>query len=52
MAKAVIKFDKGTITLRSRKSKISFHKIPEPLYKVEKGIKNDVEPIAPTMTVN
>ncbi|GJY00856.1 zinc finger, CCHC-type containing protein [Tanacetum coccineum] len=28
-AKAVIKFDKGTITLRSRKSKISFHRIPE-----------------------
>ncbi|GJV11781.1 hypothetical protein Tco_1353322 [Tanacetum coccineum] len=26
--------------------------IPEPLYKVKKGIKNDVEPIAPTMTVN
>ncbi|GKA06981.1 zinc finger, CCHC-type containing protein [Tanacetum coccineum] len=32
-AKAVIKFDKGTITLRSRKSKISFHKIPESLGK-------------------
>ncbi|GJR13848.1 MAK10-like protein [Tanacetum coccineum] len=29
-AKAVIKFDKGTINLRSRKSKISFHRIPEP----------------------
>ncbi|GKC44096.1 zinc finger, CCHC-type containing protein [Tanacetum coccineum] len=28
-AKAVIKFDKGTVTLRSRKSKISFHRIPE-----------------------
>ncbi|GJY78506.1 zinc finger, CCHC-type containing protein [Tanacetum coccineum] len=28
-AKAVIKFDKGTITLRSGKSKISFHRIPE-----------------------
>ncbi|GJT70774.1 MAK10-like protein [Tanacetum coccineum] len=27
MAKAAIKFDKGTITLRSGKSKISFHKI-------------------------
>ncbi|GJV06347.1 reverse transcriptase domain-containing protein [Tanacetum coccineum] len=32
-AKAVIKFDKGTITLRSRKSKISFHMIPESLCK-------------------
>ncbi|GJS55608.1 MAK10-like protein [Tanacetum coccineum] len=51
-AKAVIKFDKGTITLRSRKNKISFHRIPESLCKVEKGIKNDIEPIAPTMTVN
>ncbi|GJY39513.1 MAK10-like protein [Tanacetum coccineum] len=51
-AKAVIKFDKGTITLRSGKSKISFHRIPESLCKVEKGIKNDIEPIAPTMTVN
>ncbi|GJX70360.1 reverse transcriptase domain-containing protein [Tanacetum coccineum] len=28
-AKAVIKFDKGTITLRSGKSKISFHRIHE-----------------------
>ncbi|GKD03333.1 reverse transcriptase domain-containing protein [Tanacetum coccineum] len=52
MAKAVIKFDKGTIALRSGKSKISFNRIPESLYKDEKGIKNDIEPIAPTMTVN
>nr|GEZ37263.1 hypothetical protein [Tanacetum cinerariifolium]GEZ94851.1 hypothetical protein [Tanacetum cinerariifolium] len=51
-AKAVIKFDKGTITLRSEKSKISLHRIPEPLYKTERGVKNDIEPIAPTMTVN
>ncbi|GKB02092.1 reverse transcriptase domain-containing protein [Tanacetum coccineum] len=51
-AKAVIKFDKGTITLRSGKSKISFHRIPESLCKIEKWIKNDIEPIAPTMTVN
>ncbi|GKC80576.1 zinc finger, CCHC-type containing protein [Tanacetum coccineum] len=51
-AKAVIKFDKGIITLRSRKSKISFNRIPEPLHKDEKGIKNDIEPIAPTMTIN
>ncbi|GJU00386.1 zinc finger, CCHC-type containing protein [Tanacetum coccineum] len=51
-AKAVIKFDKGAITLRSVKSKISFHRIPESLYKDEKGIKNDIEPIALTMTVN
>ncbi|GJV15528.1 MAK10-like protein [Tanacetum coccineum] len=51
-AKAVIKFDKGTITLRSRKSKISFHRIHESLCKVKKGIKNDIRPIASTMTVN
>ncbi|GKA01518.1 hypothetical protein Tco_0674183 [Tanacetum coccineum] len=49
---AVIKFDKGTITLRSGKSKISFNRIPESLCKDEKGIKNDIEPIAPTMTIN
>ncbi|GJV27474.1 reverse transcriptase domain-containing protein [Tanacetum coccineum] len=51
-AKAVIKFDKGIITLRSGKSKISFHMISESLCKVEKGIKNDIDPIAPTMIVN
>ncbi|GJZ14206.1 MAK10-like protein [Tanacetum coccineum] len=51
-AKAVIKFDKGTITLRFGKSKISFHRITESFCKDEKGIKNDIEPIAPTMTVN
>ncbi|GKE33548.1 MAK10-like protein [Tanacetum coccineum] len=38
-AKAVIKFDKGTMSLRSGKSKISFHRIPKSLGKVEKGIK-------------
>ncbi|GJZ82693.1 zinc finger, CCHC-type containing protein [Tanacetum coccineum] len=51
-AKAVIKFDKGTITLRSGKTKLSFHRIPESLCKVERGIKNDIEPIAPIMIVN
>ncbi|GJY42303.1 zinc finger, CCHC-type containing protein [Tanacetum coccineum] len=51
-AKAMIKFDKGTITLRSVKNKISFYRIPESLCKDEKGIKNDIEPIASTMTVN
>ncbi|GKD93485.1 zinc finger, CCHC-type containing protein, partial [Tanacetum coccineum] len=51
-AKAVIKFDKGIKTIRSGKSKISFRRIPESLGKVEKGRKNDIEPIAPTMTVN
>ncbi|GKE12734.1 MAK10-like protein [Tanacetum coccineum] len=52
MAKASIKFDKGTITLRSGKSKISFHRIPKSSCKIEKGVKNDIEPIAPIMTIN
>ncbi|GJU16323.1 reverse transcriptase domain-containing protein [Tanacetum coccineum] len=52
MAKAVIKFDKGTITLRSGKSKVSFHRIFDPPCMIDKGVKNDIEPIAPTMTVN
>ncbi|GJW76282.1 MAK10-like protein [Tanacetum coccineum] len=51
-AKAVIKFDKGTITLRFGKIKISFHRIPESLCKIERGVKNDIDPIAPTMTIN
>ncbi|GJR00605.1 MAK10-like protein [Tanacetum coccineum] len=50
-SKAVIKYDKGTITLRSVKNKISFHIMPKPLGKIKKGIKNNIEPIAPTMTV-
>ncbi|GJS82451.1 reverse transcriptase domain-containing protein [Tanacetum coccineum] len=52
IVKVVIKFDKGTITLRFGKSKISFHRIHESNCRIEKGIKNDIEPIAPTMTVN
>ncbi|GJV41285.1 MAK10-like protein [Tanacetum coccineum] len=35
-AKVMIKFDKGTITLRSGKSKISFHRIPESLGTIER----------------
>ncbi|GJX55467.1 hypothetical protein Tco_0285364 [Tanacetum coccineum] len=31
---------------------MSFHRIPKSLYKIEKRIKNDIEPIAPTVTVN
>ncbi|GJY22860.1 zinc finger, CCHC-type containing protein [Tanacetum coccineum] len=50
-AKAVIKFDTGTITLRSGNSKISFNRIPEPLCETEK-VKNDIEPITFTMVVN
>ncbi|GJX55672.1 MAK10-like protein [Tanacetum coccineum] len=51
-AKVVIKFDNGTITLRSGNSKISFHKIHESPDLIERGVKNDIEPKAPTMTVN
>ncbi|GJR83832.1 hypothetical protein Tco_0154617 [Tanacetum coccineum] len=39
-AKAVIKFVKGSITLRPGKSKISFHTIPKSPCKSKKGIKN------------
>ncbi|GJS01296.1 zinc finger, CCHC-type containing protein [Tanacetum coccineum] len=49
-AQAVIKFDKGTITLWFGNSKISFHRIPESLCKIERGVKNDTEPISPTIT--
>ncbi|GJX30490.1 hypothetical protein Tco_0238569 [Tanacetum coccineum] len=48
----LVEFDKGTITLRSGKSKISFHRIPNSPGMTEKGVKNDIEPIAPTMTMN
>ncbi|GJZ93756.1 MAK10-like protein [Tanacetum coccineum] len=51
-AKAAIKVNKGTITLRSRKSKISFHMVPNSPGMPEKRVKNDIEPIALTMTVN
>ncbi|GKD77999.1 zinc finger, CCHC-type containing protein [Tanacetum coccineum] len=50
--KAVIKFDKGIITLRYGKNKISFHKIPKPLCRIKKGTKNNIEPIASSMAVN
>ncbi|GKB22466.1 MAK10-like protein, partial [Tanacetum coccineum] len=51
-AKATIKFDIGTITLRSGKSKVSFHRISDSSCMTDKGVKNDIEPIAPIMTVN
>ncbi|GKB14906.1 MAK10-like protein, partial [Tanacetum coccineum] len=50
MTKAIIKFGKGTVTLRSGKSKICFHRILKSLCKIERGVKNDIDPIAPTMT--
>ncbi|GJW95538.1 MAK10-like protein [Tanacetum coccineum] len=50
--KASIRFDIGTITLRSGKHKVSFHRIPDSSNVTKKGVKNNIEPIAPTMTVN
>ncbi|GJV04505.1 zinc finger, CCHC-type containing protein [Tanacetum coccineum] len=51
-ANATIKFDTCTITLRSGKSKVSFHRIFDSSCINDKGVKNYIEPIAPTMTVN
>nr|GEV00249.1 hypothetical protein [Tanacetum cinerariifolium] len=44
-AKAEIRFDKGTITLKSGKNRINFFKIPEFPCKVKKKIKEDIDPI-------
>ncbi|GKD73076.1 hypothetical protein Tco_1331358 [Tanacetum coccineum] len=52
IAKATIKFDTYTITLRSGKSKVSFHRIFDSSCITDKGVKNDIEPITPIMTVN
>ncbi|GJT76764.1 MAK10-like protein [Tanacetum coccineum] len=52
IAKAKIKFDTCTITLRLGKCKVSFHRISDSSYITDKGVKNDIEPIAPIMTVN
>ncbi|GJV94278.1 retrovirus-related pol polyprotein from transposon TNT 1-94 [Tanacetum coccineum] len=51
-AKAEIRFDKGTITVKFGKNKINFFKIPESLCRVEEGTKSDIDPAAPTTTVN
>ncbi|GJX78102.1 reverse transcriptase domain-containing protein [Tanacetum coccineum] len=50
--KATIKFDTCTISLRSGKSKVSFHRISDSSCMTDKGVKNDIEPITPIMTVN
>ncbi|GKA11092.1 MAK10-like protein [Tanacetum coccineum] len=52
IAKALIKFETCTITLRSGKSKVSFHRILDSSNVTDKGVKNDIEPIAPTINVN
>ncbi|GJT50972.1 zinc finger, CCHC-type containing protein [Tanacetum coccineum] len=52
MAKAVIRFDKWTITLTSGKNKIDFVKIPEFPSTIEKKTEEDIDPITPTNTVS
>ncbi|GJY56825.1 zinc finger, CCHC-type containing protein [Tanacetum coccineum] len=51
-AKATVKFDTCTITLRSGKSKVSFHRISDSSYITDKGVNNDIGPMAPIITVN
>nr|GEW18398.1 reverse transcriptase domain-containing protein [Tanacetum cinerariifolium] len=51
-AKAEIRFDKRTITLKSGKNKINFFKILESPRRVEEEIKNDIDPVAPTNTIS
>ncbi|GJZ58179.1 zinc finger, CCHC-type containing protein [Tanacetum coccineum] len=48
-ANVAIKFDKGTITLRSGKSKISFHRIPDSPCMDRVRVKKRHRAIAPTM---
>ncbi|GJT98500.1 MAK10-like protein [Tanacetum coccineum] len=51
-AKAVIKFDKGTITLKYGKSKISFHRIPKSLGKLTNAEIRDLFPKERLMAVS
>nr|GFC45873.1 hypothetical protein [Tanacetum cinerariifolium] len=51
-AKAIIKFEKGTTMLRSGRSRVTFHKIPISTHDINIEIKNNIEPIATTMTVS
>ncbi|GJY69229.1 MAK10-like protein [Tanacetum coccineum] len=52
MTKEMIRFDKGTITLKSGKNKINFFKRPESLCRVKKETKNDIDLVALTNTVS
>ncbi|GKA55998.1 putative reverse transcriptase domain-containing protein [Tanacetum coccineum] len=47
-AKVEIRFDKGTITLKSSKNKINFFKIPEFPCKIERKTEKDINPITRT----
>ncbi|GJR80560.1 MAK10-like protein [Tanacetum coccineum] len=52
IAKAEIRFDKGTITLKSEKNKINFFKIPESPRRVEdRKSRNDIDHVAPNNTL-
>nr|GFA45543.1 hypothetical protein [Tanacetum cinerariifolium] len=50
-AKAEIRFDKETITLKSGKNNIIFFKILESLCRAKEGTESDIDPTAPTTTV-
>ncbi|GKD86894.1 zinc finger, CCHC-type containing protein [Tanacetum coccineum] len=47
MAKAAIKFDKGIISLRSRKSKISFHRVPNSPGRKDKALLEKGDEVQP-----
>nr|GEV35180.1 hypothetical protein [Tanacetum cinerariifolium] len=51
-AKAVIIFEKGTITLKSSKNKIDFVKVPALPSELEKSVEDDLDPITLTNTVS
>ncbi|GKC08763.1 retrovirus-related pol polyprotein from transposon TNT 1-94, partial [Tanacetum coccineum] len=51
-AKAKIRFDKETITLRSRKNKINFFKIPESPCRVEEKPEDEIDPVALTNIIS
>ncbi|GJV32688.1 MAK10-like protein [Tanacetum coccineum] len=50
-AKAVIRFEKGTITLKYGKCKIDFLKVPALPSELEKNAEDDLDPITPINTV-
>nr|GFA67416.1 hypothetical protein [Tanacetum cinerariifolium] len=52
MAKSVIRFEKGTITLKSGKNKIDFVKVYALPSESEKSAKDDLDPITTTSTVS
>ncbi|GJY73280.1 hypothetical protein Tco_0477711 [Tanacetum coccineum] len=51
-AKAVIRFEKGMITLKYDKNKIDFVKVPTLPSELEKNVEDDLDPITPTNTVS